>query len=185
MRLFIAIELAPETKQAVVSRQQEIAADLRRQGAAVRLTPESQLHLTLVFIGEVKEPQARSIMDVLAAPLPTLVFDMDLATAGVFPPRGRPRILWLGVERSRDRVLELYGLVSARLATVGVPREERPYSPHLTIGRWPEGDAPRRVDLPPASTRIVQNVHAVTLFESRLHADGARHTPLVRCALNG
>jgi 2'-5' RNA ligase len=184
-RLFTAIELAPETRAAVVRQQAALATALRREGTPVRLTPPDQLHLTLVFIGQVDEARAREIVEAMRADLPAAPFELEFGSAGVFPPRGRARILWLGVSRGARDVTELYAQVVERLESAGVPREARPYSPHLTIGRWRNDDGPRRTAFPPVPAQALEHVNAVTLFESRLQSSGAEHVPLVRCRLGG
>lgn len=184
-RLFTAIELAPETKAAVVREQAALAAALRSAGGRIRLTPLEQLHLTLVFIGQVDEQRASEIVEVMRADVSAAPFALAFGAAGVFPPRGRARILWLGVSRGAREVTELYAQVVERLVTVGVPKEARPFSPHLTIGRWRDDEGPRRTQFPPAQSVAVEHVQAVTLFESRLRSSGAEHVPLVRCRLGG
>jgi 2'-5' RNA ligase len=183
MRLFTAIELAPDTKNAVIRQQARLAAEIRARGAAVRLTPPEQLHLTLVFIGQADEARLRSIVELMTGNIRQAPFELAFGPAGVFPPRGRARILWLGVERGERELIDLQTEVVERLARAGVPREARPYHPHLTIGRWRDDEGPRGAAFAGAALDAVERVTAVTLFESRLRPSGAEHVPLLRCAL--
>src|SRR5581483_11051610 len=97
-RLFTAIELAAGTRAAIVSRQAEIAARLRHAGDRdLRLTGAEQLHLTLVFIGEVDEARVPAVAEALAPAIPVTPFAIEFGACGTFPPGGPPRVLWLGV----------------------------------------------------------------------------------------
>lgn len=96
------------------------------------LAPE-QLHMTLVFLGEVEGGDQRRLiaaLDELEAP----AFDMQLQGAGVFPPRGKPRVVWLGAAPA-----DPIHLVARRCAAIvdrfGIERERRKFSPHVTLAR--------------------------------------------------
>jgi 2'-5' RNA ligase len=183
MRLFTAIELAPDTKEAVIGQQARLAAEIRARGAAVRLTPPEQLHLTLLFIGQVDEARLKTIGELMTENIRQASFALTFGPVGVFPPRGRARILWLGVDRGERELIALQTEVVERLARAGVPREARPYHPHLTLGRWRDDEGPRGAVFAAAAVEAVERVTAVTLFESRLRPGGAEHMPLLRCAL--
>ncbi len=92
-----------------------------------------QLHLTLHFLGEVDGGEMRELvaaLDELSAP----AFDMRLSGAGVFPPRGPARVLWVGVADPQPvRVVqERTGRILDR---VGIDRERRKFHPHVTVAR--------------------------------------------------
>jgi 2'-5' RNA ligase len=186
-RLFTAIELSPPVRGAIVERQARIHASLRAAGGGdLRLVPPHQLHLTLVFIGEVDEARVIEIESAAAAPLPIAPFDVLFGECGVFPPRGAPRVLWIGVARGATELTELHRLVCSRVERAGLPRERRPFRPHLTIGRWRDGAPPldRRV-LPTAPWSISQHVDSIALFRSRLLPSGAEHSVIARTSLTG
>lgn len=95
-------------------------------------TPE-QLHLTLHFLDEVDGGMQRRLVAALAD-LDAPSFDMQLRGAGVFPPRGAARVVWLGVAEANP--IRLVHERSARiLDRLGIPRERRKYAPHVTIAR--------------------------------------------------
>ena len=183
-RLFTAIELSEEARTRVTDAQ---AALLRVIGAGdLRLVKPGQLHLTLVFIGEVDESRVPIIRDALAPDIPLDRFEMTIGSCGVFPPRGPARVLWLGLSAVASEVGALHRVVSARLERVGAPGESRRFSPHLTIGRWREGHGgARRTALPDIGVVVRQTVSAVTLFRSRLSPAGPEHTPLATARLAG
>jgi 2'-5' RNA ligase len=99
----------------------------------------------------------------------------------MFPERGSPRILWLGLEVPPP-ILDLQLACERAARTAGFEREERPFRAHLTLGRWRERVP--RPDLPTAdlgSTRL----DTLVLFRSELRSSGAVYTPLARFPLGG
>jgi RNA 2',3'-cyclic 3'-phosphodiesterase len=190
MRLFIGIEIAP----AIAAATLELIAQL--QTVSARVAPRSRiawvtrdrLHITVRFIGHVDDPRGDTIRDVLAPPFGLDPFDLTIAGVGTFPPKGPPRVVWAGLGRGRDHLLTLERMVSVRLAQAGVPQEDRPYNPHLTLARVRDA-----AGLRPAP--LVENLHdvalgttsvdAITLFESRLSPKGPAYVALARTPLSG
>ncbi|MBS1820324.1 MAG: RNA 2',3'-cyclic phosphodiesterase [Acidobacteria bacterium] len=184
-RLFTAIELTGATRDAVAAEQRRLTGALRSSGGRdLRMVRAPQLHLTLVFLGEVAEDRVPTITEAMGRDLPCEPFSLSFAGAGVFPPRGPARVLWLGVAEGAAQVVRLFDLVSDRLAAVGVPRETRVFAPHLTIGRWRER-GPSRLSLPEVGTIATEPVSVVTLFHSRLLAAGPEHTAIAHARLAG
>jgi 2'-5' RNA ligase len=185
MRLFTAIELPDDARAAIAAVQKTVAAALSDTPRSLRLVRPEHLHLTLVFIGEVPDERGRAMVDVMSAAIPRAPFTIEFGGIGVFPPSGPPRICWLGVREGADDVVRLHAQVAVRLGGVGVAREERPYHPHLTLGRW--RDRARRVKSrigPLAETVARVPVSAVTLFESRLSPAGPAYTRLASALLS-
>ena len=190
MRLFTAIELNEDARQAIAAEQKRIAGVLGRGAAApLKWIRPEHMHLTLVFLGEIEEAQTPAVIDAMgedideAAPFP-IVF----AGLGLFPPRRAPRVLWLGLSTGATEAIELQRHVAERLSPTGVAIEERAFHPHLTLARWREArnaDRPRiaAADHGAEITRI--DVGAVTLYESRLSSSGPAYTVLARAGLTG
>lgn len=176
MRLFIAIDLPVELKQAL--------AKLRRDLPGARWVPAAQIHLTLAFLGEVEEASAWRLNAELARiHLPP--FTLALTGLGCFPHRQRPRVLWVGLA-PEAHLTELAVAVQGAILAASLPVEERPFSAHITLARL-KFPAPREVEeflaqpLPPHLPPLP--VHDFILFESRLTPDGAEHLPLTRFPL--
>lgn len=178
MRLFVAIDLAPELKAVV----DELMAELRR--ARVRSTPgwvrSENLHFTMQFLGEVEESRLAAIEAAVAgvaAGQPP--FDVELAGWGVFPNRQRPRVLWLGCAEPVAPMVRLADAVARALEPLGFPRETRPFHPHLTLARMREGQLEealvRRLEMRASGSLGRMRAEALQLYESRLHPDGARY----------
>ncbi|WP_319549473.1 RNA 2',3'-cyclic phosphodiesterase [Desulfogranum marinum] len=124
-RLFVALDL-PES---ITARIEPLCSGL----PSARWVSSEQLHLTLCFIGEVEGalfPDIREeLSHVIAKP-----FSMRLDGMGFFPPRGKPRVLWLGVEKNEQLHL-LHQKIYTCLTRLGVQLEKRKFAPHITIAR--------------------------------------------------
>jgi 2'-5' RNA ligase len=171
MRLFIAIELPEEAKKEL--------ARLRMDIPGARWVPSDQIHLTLSFLGEVDEAALERLTGQLARiTLPEI--EIHFSGTGCFPDRRRPRVLWIGLEPN-PRLNSLATRVREAVLACGIPQEERPFSPHITLARikLPSPgmcdaflDRDRRPRLP------ALRVREFTLFQSRLTPQGAEHIPL-------
>jgi len=184
MRLFVAIELSEGARRALVSEQQRLE-DLWPDGHQPKFARADQLHLTLVFIGDVADEATPPFLQAVSGSFELPRFEMSVSGLGVFPPRGAPRILWVGVGQGADHVIRVQDLVAARLEALGVPREERPYSPHLTLGRWRDSRPADAVPIRSVPPRVLVRVpvDGVTLYQSRLSSSGSTYTALSRAHL--
>jgi 2'-5' RNA ligase len=178
VRAFVALELEERVRQAIFELQQRLRPTL----GGVRLVRPEGMHLTLRFLGPSTAAQVAALGSRLSAAASACPpFDAPVRGLGTFPDRGSPRVLWLGVELPPP-ALELQRACERAAREAGFEREQRPFRPHLTLGRWREratrGALPE-TDLGPT------RVESLVLFESELHRDGARHTPLRRFPLGG
>ena len=188
MRLFVAVEMAPRVVAAAIDLNDHL------QVRAARLAPQSRiawvtadrLHITLRFIGHVDAQKADAIRDALGSPLAFEAFDLTVAGAGAFPPKGSPRVVWAGLTENRGRLLAIEREVSERLARCGILSEDRPYNPHLTLARVREAAGLRSAPLVDGLSEVVLGVtpvDAITLFESCLSPKGPTYVALQRTAL--
>src|SRR5689334_23708597 len=95
MRLFVAVDLDDAARAAIALEQKRLTA--RGELGSLRLVRPDHIHLTLVFLGEVAADRAAAIVDAIAAPISQAPFDVTFGGVGMFPERGAPRTLWLGV----------------------------------------------------------------------------------------
>ena len=189
MRLFVAVEIDP----LLVATLAEFGATLRRRAqtltASARISwvsPE-QLHVTARFIGEVDDKKAAVIAGALLEELAIDPFEVVVEGAGAFPERGSPRVLWAGIAQGVAELAALEAEVSRRLIHCGVPREDRPYRPHVTLARVREPAGLRTPALfeTLADRRFgTTRVEAITLFQSRTSPKGAVYTALHRTRLH-
>ncbi|MMZ52111.1 2'-5'-RNA ligase [compost metagenome] len=169
MRLFTAIELNEEAKRELVRLQQELKKTL----SCRKWQTQSQMHLTLHFLGDLSLQQAELVKqemeDVAASFSP---FSLTLTNMGAFPNLKRPRVIWAGVGGHLKDLGSLQQTLAKQLTKGELYKEERAYSPHITLGREPrmEGD-PESVRLPdvyPTSWHVSQ----IVLFHSTLTPKG-------------
>lgn len=184
MRLFVAIELDAAVRKPLLRLLEERLPSNRN----VRWASPAQLHLTLKFIGEVPAEQLPAIQAALEPVGPRCEpFSIQLTEYGVFPSPARARVFWVGVRDSGDRCGQLAKVVDDALAKIGLPAEDRPFKPHITLGRTktPAGAAILR----DAAQRLAQpgseqgQVGHFTLFESQLGKRGAVYRPVHSVAL--
>jgi len=184
IRTFICIELPDEIRQ----RLAQLQTELRRYGADVRWVRTESIHLTLKFLGDVDE---RSINDIAKATenacKDIAPFSISVHQTDMFPNSRRPRVLWVGVEEPEGKLELLHGKLEEELVQLGFPKEDRRFSPHLTIGRVKSA---KDID------RVTQHLQAnifdagdfkaseVVVMKSDLKPSGAVYTALQKIQLN-
>lgn len=178
LRAFFAIELSAPARAAAGTLVGALRA--RPGGDRVRWVREENLHVTLRFLG-----------DVDAGRVPGLLREVDAHTAGIepfelrlgavhpFPSPRRPRVIVLDV-LPPDPIRALAAAIERGVVAAGLPREERPFRAHLTLGRLRPRQRQRAPDVTAADTPDAEAfpVTEAVLFHSDLHARGARYTPL-------
>ena len=191
MRLFVAAEPAEDVRRAAAVAGERLRAGLasRHLDHGIRWVPETNLHLTVWFLGVVSDARATAVLESLNAPLHVAPFTLHLAGLGAFPPSGPPRVFWMGVAQGRTELAKLHDEIGARLEPWGFRGEGRPYSAHLTLARVKEpppaaGRAAirqllRDSDADAGSCRL----EALTVFRSRTSPQGAAYEPLQRVPL--
>ncbi len=180
MRLFTAITLPDKVRS-------ELAA-IQPHHPDIRLTPESQLHMTMRYIGETDKAKTRRVIQALSH-VSFSPFDITISGTGSFPGMGSPSILWAGVPYHAI-LNELYDAMQQELYRAGVPNENRTFHPHVTLGRIRKNDKAGKDGPPPPpleqvldqffngeSSRYHTTFHVdrFRLYQSRLHSGGAIH----------
>jgi 2'-5' RNA ligase len=195
MRIFIGIDLGPEVRGRI-SRFLEGVENFAADARWVR--PES-LHVTLKFIGEQMPERVEAIAERLRR-VKGGEFEIRSGGYGFFPTAKAARVFWIGIHAG-PQLAELAGSIDMATAELGIPREGRPYSPHLTLARaggrsgspkWRKGDAPN------SAFAVLENRLAAIgeldfgkmtarefiLYQSQLSPKGSKYTKLQRFALN-
>jgi RNA 2',3'-cyclic 3'-phosphodiesterase len=173
IRAFLAINLEPQ----VIDKICRSIDDLRERTPAVRWVPPTNLHLTVKFFGDIEEAQVEPIAIALQDQLELFPrFTINAKGLGVFPERGRPKILWVGL--TGNELAGLAAKVQSSLLPLGFAPEQRSFTPHLTIGRWRDSDrAPRTLKQELERWRDCTFGHSVVneviLMQSVLKADAA------------
>ena len=116
-------------------------APLREAGGAPRWTAPDRWHLTLLFLGAVPTESVPALVDAAGEAVSgTPAMCLRVAGAGRFGPVRRPQVFWAGLDGDVEPLVELAGRLASAARGLGLPVEDRPFRPHLTLGRW----APRR-----------------------------------------
>jgi 2'-5' RNA ligase len=185
MRLFIAIDLDSAARETIAAEQRALARAIG-DDRSLRWVRTDQMHLTLVFLGEVSDAGVPPLVAAIGAPLSTPTFDLGFAGFGVFPPRGAPRVLWLGVKTGASDAVEVQRDIADRVTGAGVEIDTRSFQPHLTLARWrtaPRGEIRRALERLPAVEIARVRVDHVTVYQSHLSSSGPRYIPLARATL--
>jgi RNA 2',3'-cyclic 3'-phosphodiesterase len=189
MRLFVALDIDDSIRQRI-----NVFLDgVRGFAPDGRWARPESLHVTLKFIGEQPESQLQAIKDALAT-LKSEEFPVSLRGYGFFPTSRAPRVFWIGIEAD-SHLSTLASAVDQCLQPLGIPKEEHPYTPHLTLARGvgrsgsprkQKGDAPNRT-----FQRLQEKLSALSapefgtmtareffLFQSQLAPGGSKYTKL-------
>src|SRR5689334_19614087 len=129
MRLFTAIDLPTE----VLLRLERLISALRPE-ALIKWSPLDNLHITTKFIGEWPEARLDELHEALSSVEPREPFDVEVRNLGWFPNERSPRVLWAGVDGG-PALLKLVQDTENSLLAVGIPKEDRGFSAHLTLAR--------------------------------------------------
>jgi 2'-5' RNA ligase len=181
-RTFIGVEISDEIRNNSLALQQTLS----KTGAEVKWVSSESMHITLLFLGEVDDRDlhrvCRAVSDI-AATEPT--FTMRISGVGAFPTLRRPKIAWGGVVDGAQQLRHLYSKLEAKLLDMGCYRkEERDYTPHLTLGRV-KGESDGLMLAPELTKRLAWEggrtvVNELLVFSSELEKNGPVYTVLGR-----
>ncbi len=188
LRAFIALEIPPGIHQAIEQKTAPIRATLN--ASLVRWVPAKNVHLTLKFLGDVSPSNLEMLEQMLSAEVcQHQPFEMKFEGLGAFPNPKRPRVIWIGIQAPAGFSALQHG-IEAATATLGYPDEQRPFSPHLTIGRVKQnvGSAGmQQIRSALEGTKVgslgTVRVSTVHLFKSDLRPTGAVYTRLFSAPL--
>jgi 2'-5' RNA ligase len=194
MRIFVGIDLDP----AVRSRISRFVEGVEGFAPEARwINPESW-HITLKFIGEQNPDRVDAVAERLRQ-IDGRAFEVRCSGYGFFPSAKAPRVFWTGIQ-GRSQLPALAESIDEGMVKLGIPREDRPYSPHLTLARtggrsgspkWKAGDGPNAkfAELEKQLSTIgeldfgTMMAHEFFLYQSQLSASGSRYTKLERFPL--
>jgi 2'-5' RNA ligase len=194
VRIFFGIDLDPEIRSKI-ARFVDGVSGFAPEARWVH--PES-LHITLKFIGEQRPEQVEAITQRLRK-VQGPAFEIRFSGYGFFPTAKSPRVFWVGIHAG-PQLAELAKQIDAAMGELGIPREERAFSPHLTLARagGRSGDPKRRKDDGPSSIFAVlqkrlaamgelefgtMTADKFILYQSQLSPKGSKYTKLERFPL--
>jgi RNA 2',3'-cyclic 3'-phosphodiesterase len=196
MRLFIALDL----DDAVRNRAARFIEEMQAFAPNAHWIKLESLHITLKFIGEQPEASVTKI-DTILRTIKSVPVTIDFRGAGFFPSAHAPRIFWIGLQAGPE-LGSFAATVDDKMAALGIPKEERPYSPHLTIARGGsrKSGAPKtlkgdrsnhifhrlqeRLSALPQPEFGTMTAREFFLYRSELSAKGSKYTKLTGFKLN-
>jgi len=180
LRVFIAVDLNEDQKDELCSMQKE----LKKEFNSVKWVEPANLHVTLKFIGEAEEEELDLFSSLVKKAVKGFTpFEVSLKKLGFFPHPGKPRIIWVGVDQGGEELKSIWKEVEINFQEKGYPFSDKPFNPHVTIGRI------RRVQKKLPVQKIINEyrdislstkatVNNVTIYRSDLRSHGAVYTPL-------
>ena len=168
-RLFIAVNFKPS----VIEDIQNICFGVKN----ARWVPREQMHLTLRFLGKCDESQFQDVLTSLNK-VHINTFFIFPEGVGYFPPRGNPRVLWVGIKQSPE-LRTLRRSIDNVLARIGIPEERKKFHPHITVARMRD-HTPSSAIIPfLAQNSLFKTEKSIVtefyLYSSILRQEGALH----------
>jgi 2'-5' RNA ligase len=186
LRTFIAVDVGKPIRDRAVALQGTLA----RSGTEVKWVEPENIHVTLHFLGEVDDRVVPEVCKVVAASVAQVpAFALTVERTGCFPNLRRPRIVWIGIGQGTQELVALHDRIEEPLLDLGCyRREERAYTPHITLGRV-------KSDRPTDKLTAALNqqagwkggetvVNEVLVMSSELTPQGPRYTVLSRAKLH-
>lgn len=190
VRVFVSVGLSVEAREALIDAVEHIRQEV--PGGIQWARPDG-MHLTLKFLGNIPSANVSPLLEcVREFTSANRGFGLQLTRLGMFPNRRKPRVLWAGVGGDLDTLSSLQQAAEGAVNALGYPPEQRPFRPHITLGR------PRRSVSDAQLARIGAVVSGITplapvswqvdsvdVMRSELHPSGARYTVLGASPLGG
>ncbi len=186
MRAFIAIELPQNIKQ-LISRFQSALEPCQ---ADVKWVSSPNIHLTLKFLGEIDDKTGEAVIETIKTVCTKVsTFIIKTGRLGAFPSLRSPRVIWLGLSAGDEECVSLAEQIESGLSRAGIPKEDREFSSHITIGR-----VRSQKNLRPLQDKLAKleekeelqegfEVRKVTLFKSTLTPQGPVYEKIYETAL--
>lgn len=178
LRAFIALPLEDRLLQNLTKLQDL----LRRTGADVNWVKPGSIHLTLAFLGPLRQDEVQELIRALDRNLPTCTpLNLTAAGTGTFGRKHRPTVIWAGIKEN-PALQELEQKIRYALQTAGIAYDARPFTPHLTLGRVKSNTAIDTLlkTLKDNKTKKIgrTRIEAVHLMNSTLTPTGAEYSIL-------
>ena len=187
LRAFLAVNFPIAVTRRIGEEMSAVRTDIAAAGWRVAWVPQPNLHVTVKFLGMVESAAVEALQGRLLTELmPRAPFELSAAGLGAFPDLDEARVLWAGV-RPSEELLSLQRLVETACDDLGFQREDKPFRPHVTIGRVKDPGTPG--SLPPifagraTTTYGSGRVQELVIYESRATRAGQEYKALARLPL--
>ena len=177
MRLFTALDISADARAALVELLRELAPEV-----PFRWSDPENLHITTKFIGKWVDADRDRLCGALAGMEKQGAIEIGVRGLGWFPNPHSPRILFAGIQAGPE-LAALHQQTDAACAAIGIPAEDKPFNPHLTLARVPSPDGLQEVrqriaQLPDAAEFGQFTARAFHLYESRPKPGGSQYIKL-------
>jgi len=182
MRVFIAIDVGEKIRAAMSNLQEQVAARADIKKSDVKWVRAEAMHLTLKFLGEIKDEQAVEVCNIVEEVAGRhKSFELDIESVGHFGGRSA-RVLWVGMGAGSDELCRLAKGLDEQLASAGWPKETREFSGHLTLCRVRNPKAGIKLARTSEDYRDFKlgtvSADSVSVYQSRLRPTGPVYTVL-------
>jgi len=131
IRSFVAVDLDDASIKERIRKAQQ---DLEATGANLKTVSPEIMHLTLRFLGEVPQSTVQKVTEALSS-IRFTPFDVEFTGVGVFPNIRRISVVWIGIKQGQETLAEIFQQLEPKLRQIGLPPDDKGFSPHLTIAR--------------------------------------------------
>ena len=177
IRSFIALPSSPDLNFRLI----EIQRQLNEEQANVKWDTPDKFHITLKFLGDVDSEDIPELVDSLTIATSALSsFQLVYDSIGAFPDLIHPKVIWAGARMS-EGLVTLQREVDSVCARLGYPKENRPFHPHITLGRVKGSTNLNRLTARVKSSIFdPTTIHCpeILLIKSDLHPAGSVYTTL-------
>jgi len=178
MRLFIGIPLEERVKSDIVNLQEKF-----RSAGKIKWVGKENLHVTVKFLGETFESSIESIKSAMDKSIAGIEsFHITINKVLGFPSIKRPKVIWANVDKNAEIIEKIFMDLEDGLSGFGFAKEERKYTPHITMARVKDGadisDISEKLDF-----EYNTKIESVVLFKSELKPQGAVHTKIYEVVL--
>ncbi len=165
----------------------ELQDELKKCGADVKWVRPESIHLTLKFLSDIKEKDVDSIAKLIEGTCKKhTVFNLEIKGTGVFPNMRSPRVIWIGVDGTSS-IIRIQKEIEDGMASLGFEKENRSFSPHLTLGRfrslWGKEALMEKIETYKDGEFGSMDVNSISLMKSELSPAGAKYTRVAEIAL--
>ena len=187
LRTFIALDVPSAVLDTIIRIQHRF----KSLGLHASWVKPANIHLTLKFLGNTDPDRIPGIQNKLIETLTSSTpFQLSLDSVGVFPNTKNPRVLWVGLKDEEETLIRLQASVENALEGIGFLKEQRTFSPHLTLARIksPKGKKELKDELDAVNQEGIDphpfEVGGIHLYESQLTPKGSIYTVLANFKLN-
>jgi len=178
-RSFIALPLSKPLRDNLIT----VIEELSRFSPKTKWVEKENLHITVRFLGDIDDEMVKKISDVLdGVARGRKPFPFEVEGVGAFPHPKRARVIWAGISQGFDEMVKIEREISDKLEGLGIPREEKAFHPHITLGRvkFPKGNLELARFIDESKGRVFggEAVSEIILMKSTLTPKGSIYEPL-------